>query len=153
MSVIVSAAIEEGGRAARVGWADGTSGHFHAVWLRDNCQDERCRHPGNGQRLFDILDLPADLRLARAEPTADGDELEVVFAPEDHATRFAAGWLRARRYDEVERKAPGWLRDKVEPGAGSSATRCRACPLRRSAATSARWNAGSAGWRATASPS
>ena len=88
MSVIVSAAIEESGRAARVSWADGTSGHFHAVWLRDNCQDERCRHPGNGQRLFDILDLPADLRLARAEPTADGEGLEVVFAPEDHATRF-----------------------------------------------------------------
>ena len=115
MSVIVSAAIEESGRAARVTWADGTSGHFHAVWLRDNCQDERCRHPGNGQRLFDILDLPADLRLARAEPTAGGEELEVVFAPENHATRFAAGWLRARRYDEVERKAPGWLRAGVEP--------------------------------------
>jgi gamma-butyrobetaine dioxygenase len=39
----------------------------------------------------------------------------VVFAPENHATRFAAGWLRARRYDEVERKAPGWLRAGVEP--------------------------------------
>jgi gamma-butyrobetaine dioxygenase len=115
MSVIVSAAIEESGRAARVTWADGTSGHFHAVWLRDNCQDERSRHPGNGQRLFDILDLPADLRLTRAEPTADGEGLEVVFAPEDHATRFPAGWLRARRYEEVERKAPGWLPDEVEP--------------------------------------
>ena len=46
----------------------------------------------------------------------------MVFAPEDHATRFPAGWLRARRYDEVERKAAGWLRAGVEdPGGGSLA--------------------------------
>src|SRR3954447_11626477 len=116
MSVIVSAAIEEGGRAARVGWADGTSGHFHAAWLRDNCQDPRCRHPGNGQRLFDILDLPADLRLARAEPSADGSGLEVVFAPEGHATRFGADWLRARRYDDATPpEPPGRLPRGVEP--------------------------------------
>ena len=115
MTAIASATLEDGGRAARVTWADGASSRFHAVWLRDNCQDARCRHPGNGQRLFDILDLPADLRLAKAAPSADGDALEVVFAPEGHATRFAAGWLRAHRYDAAERRAPGWLKGGVEP--------------------------------------
>ena len=124
MSVIVSAAIEESGRAARVTWADGTSGHFHAVWLRDNCQDERCRHPGNGQRLFDILDLPADLRLARAEPTADGEGLEVVFAPEDHATRFRGRLATGAPVRGGRAQGPGLAAGRgraLGPGAGRHA--------------------------------
>jgi [2-(trimethylamino)ethyl]phosphonate dioxygenase len=98
MPPIANVAVEDGGRSLRVAWAEGDASRFHALWLRDNCQDPASRDPRNGQRLFTILDVPPDLRVARAEAGGGGDVLEVVFAPGGHATRFAAGWLRARRY-------------------------------------------------------
>ena len=34
-----------------------TKSIFHAMWLRDNDQGPLSRHPGNGQRLFNIVDI------------------------------------------------------------------------------------------------
>ena len=113
MSGIAEATIEEEGRAVRVRWMDGAAARFHAVWLRDNCQDPQSRHPGNGQRLFDILDLPADIRIAGTTPI--GEELEVGFTPDGHGTRFTSGWLRDHAYGEATVRAPGWLRAGIEP--------------------------------------
>jgi gamma-butyrobetaine dioxygenase len=113
MSAIAEASIEEEGRAVRLRWADGAAARFHAVWLRDNCQDPQSRHPGSGQRLFEILDLPADIRVASTKSL--GDELEVAFAPDGHGTRFTSGWLRDHVYGEALPRPPGWLRSGVEP--------------------------------------
>jgi gamma-butyrobetaine dioxygenase len=113
MGAIAEARIEEEGRAVRLRWADGAAARFHAVWLRDNCQDPQSRHPGSGQRLFDILDLPADIRVTSTR--AAGEELEVAFAPDGHGTRFASAWLRDHVCGEARPSAPGWLRAGIEP--------------------------------------
>jgi gamma-butyrobetaine hydroxylase len=104
MSGIAEARIEDEGRALRLHWADGAAARFHAVWLRDNCQDP--------QRLFDILDLPADIRLASTKPM--GEELEVGFAPDGHGTRFTSNWLRDHAYADTAPQTPGWLRAAIE---------------------------------------
>ena len=39
---------------------------YHAMWLRDNDQGPLSRHPGNGQRLFNIVDIPEDLYIKNA---------------------------------------------------------------------------------------
>lgn len=57
-----------------------------AVWLRDSCTEPESRDPVSGQRLFDIGDLPVDLRVAEAAVT--GGTLEVAFAPDGHRSRF-----------------------------------------------------------------
>ena len=113
MSGIAEARIEDEGRALRLRWADGAAARFHAVWLRDNCQDPQSRHPGSGQRLFDILDLPADIRVASTTPI--GEELEVGFAPDGHGTRFTSTWLRDHAYADTAPRTPGWLRAAIEP--------------------------------------
>src|SRR3954463_124260 len=90
--------LEPAGTALRVRWREGTETRLPAIWLRDNAQDPGSRHPGNGQRLFTILDLPVDLRLQRVELV--GDAIDVLFAPEGHEARFEASWLRAMLSEE-----------------------------------------------------
>ena len=53
------AEVHEGGITVR--WSDKSPTHLPNYWLRDNCRCSKCRHPGNGQKLYEIVDLPADL--------------------------------------------------------------------------------------------
>ncbi|MER7843471.1 TauD/TfdA family dioxygenase [Kitasatospora sp. NPDC096077] len=59
-------------------------------WLRDNCPCAECRDPRNGQKLFQIDDLPADLALA-ASKEIDGN-LEVLWS-DGHRSRYPLAWL------------------------------------------------------------
>ena len=62
MSLLTTAALQADGTIL-ANWADGQSAAFGAYWLRDNCRCAQCRHPGNGQKLHQIVDLPAHGRL------------------------------------------------------------------------------------------
>ncbi|MFE6866785.1 TauD/TfdA family dioxygenase [Kitasatospora sp. NPDC057692] len=59
-------------------------------WLRDNCPCAECRDPRNGQKLFQITDLPEDLAIA-AQAELEG-HLEVLWS-DGHRSRYPAGWL------------------------------------------------------------
>ena len=63
-----------------------------AIWLRDNCSCERCRH-ANGQKLHGVNDLAADLRVA--EINEIGDEIRVRFHGDPHEAVFDRAWLSA----------------------------------------------------------
>jgi gamma-butyrobetaine dioxygenase len=67
---------------------------FPAIWLRDNCPCAECRDPGNGQKLFGVTDLPADLSVRRIH-RADGS-VTVTFDPDGHEAVFSEAWLAAR---------------------------------------------------------
>ena len=70
------------------------------AWLRDNCPCPRCRDPRNGQKLFQITELPVDLALGAVRRTADG--VEVDWAPDGHRSAYSARWLTANRPDAGE---------------------------------------------------
>ncbi len=57
-----------------------------AVWLRDSSTDAQSRDAVSGQRLFNIVDLPDDVRVADAR-IVEGS-LELVFDPDGHRTVF-----------------------------------------------------------------
>ncbi|MFI9363935.1 phosphonate degradation HD-domain oxygenase [Kitasatospora sp. NPDC053057] len=59
-------------------------------WLRDNCPCAECRDPRNGQKLFQIDDLPPDLTIA-ASKELDGN-LEVLWS-DGHRSRYPLDWL------------------------------------------------------------
>lgn len=62
-----------------------------ASWLRDNCSCQECRHPGNGQRLRSVLELP--------------DNIEVVGISEKDriiTVEFSDGHLGTMKVDELE---------------------------------------------------
>ncbi len=106
------ARIESDGRWLSLSWPDGEPSRFPAIWLRDNCQDAEARHAGNGQRLFTILDLPDDIRLAEATP--HDDRLDLLFAPEGRRASFELAWLRSQAVAAPPRE-PGWLRPDIVP--------------------------------------
>lgn len=78
------------GRVA-VTWPDGRRAEFPPIWLRDNCACAACRHPGNGQRLLDTLDIPDDIAAVDMD-LADGS-LHVIWS-DMHESRYAGAWLR-----------------------------------------------------------
>ncbi|MFJ6622286.1 TauD/TfdA family dioxygenase [Kitasatospora sp. NPDC091335] len=59
-------------------------------WLRDNCPCAECRDPRNGQKLFQIGDLPQGLAIATSTE-ADG-HLEVLWS-DGHRSRYPLEWL------------------------------------------------------------
>lgn len=97
--------IEAGGDWATVTWSDGLTQPLYAAWLRDNAQDDKTVHPGNGQRLIDISDLPAEPAIRSAGLEADGS-LSVTFDPDGHHSTYAPGWLRGFAAPEPDPVAP-----------------------------------------------
>lgn len=77
------------------------------IWLRDNCPCPQSR-AANGQKLFNIVDLPADTRVERAAVTHAG--VEVEFGPDGHRSVFDLAALLAA-------DAPPELADSRHEGA------------------------------------
>ncbi|HEX3791715.1 MAG TPA: TauD/TfdA family dioxygenase [Pseudonocardiaceae bacterium] len=84
-----------------------------AIWLRDNCHCPECRHPGNGQKLHGITDLPAGVGVA--EQWDEGEHIRVRFTPDGHVgtlpreliARATAGELPAD--ERTEQAKQTWL--------------------------------------------
>ena len=79
----------------------GLSHTLSSYWLRDNCHCAACRHPGNGQKLYAISELPTDLQAAQAEVAADGG-LSVTWS-DRHSSSYALSWLHQHGLDQEGR--------------------------------------------------
>ena len=75
-----------------------------AIWLRDNCSCERCRH-ANGQKLHGVTDLTSDLRVA--EITEAGEQIRIRFDGDPHEAVFDRGWLADAWPDRGDGRADG----------------------------------------------
>lgn len=84
-----------------VEWDDKRVSHYHFLWLRDNCPCPQCIHPGTREQIFEIIDVPEDLRAETAE--LNGDELLVRWQ-DGHESAYGTGWLRAHSYDSDSRQ-------------------------------------------------
>ena len=89
------------------------------LWLRDNCRCPSCRHPGNGQKLYGIADLPAELA-AREASFADDRSLRVVWS-DGHQSSYAAQWLASHDLSAPARRARSggvklWRIFRLNPG-------------------------------------
>jgi len=85
------AEVHEGGITVR--WSDKSPTSLPHFWLRDNCRCAKCRHPGNGQKLYEIVDLPADLSAIEAMVAPDGT-VKVLWS-DGHRSEYSAEWLNA----------------------------------------------------------
>ncbi|MCK0151548.1 TauD/TfdA family dioxygenase [Marivita sp. S6314] len=95
------------------------SARFHAIWLRDNAQDEATRDAGNGQRLIALSEIPSGIRVTGAK--SHGDVLNVTFS-NGHVTRFPEDWLRTHAYDRAHVATP-WS-DAITLWRGDHTIRC-----------------------------
>lgn len=85
--------LKQDGSAVLCRWTDDLDARFPVIWLRDNCPCAECRDPGTGQRLLTVLDIPEEIAPGGVAVTPEGD-LEVVWAPGGHRSRYEAAWLR-----------------------------------------------------------
>jgi gamma-butyrobetaine dioxygenase len=74
-----------------VRWSDKSPMHLPNFWLRDNCRCPKCRHAGNGQKLYEIVDLPADLSAIEAMVAPD-QSVRVLWS-DGHRSEYTADWL------------------------------------------------------------
>ena len=88
---------------------DGKRLRFHAIWLRDNAQDETTRSTGNGQRLIALRDIPKETMVSTA--AVEDGVLKLHFMPEDKAISYDLGWLKDNAYDRGAAGARGHLPD------------------------------------------
>ena len=112
MHIFQSLSLSGDGSCLSINWEDRPTQRFHAIWLRDNALDKTTRDPGNGQRLVTLGDIPVETRLADAK--ADGEDLVLVFQPEDKSIRFPLKWLAEHAYDTDKTDEIGWLGDQIE---------------------------------------
>lgn len=82
--------VQHTSQQVRLRWADGAEATFAAIWLRDNIP--AARHRADGQKLFDITELPAQVHIRDAALSAQGG-LRVSFEPEHLDAEFDAHWL------------------------------------------------------------
>lgn len=78
----------------------GAAQRFHAIWLRDNAQDETTRSPTNGQRLIALRDIPADTVIDEANLV--DNVVRLTFQPEAKTIDFEIDWLVGHAYDQTE---------------------------------------------------
>lgn len=103
-------------------WRHADSMTLPALWLRDNCAQDRDRH--SGQRLVDICDLHPNPRIARAILDAHG--VTVAWQGEQRPSVYAWAWLEeitrsaATRYPEATRRH--WYDDAAGDGLQDVAT-------------------------------
>lgn len=101
MGRLESAAIVDG--AIRLGWSGGATSVLEAYWLRDNCHCAKCRHPGNGQKLYEIVDLPSGL--AAVETGLGSDRALRVTWSDGHRSDYAESWLAGHDLSAAARAA------------------------------------------------
>ena len=80
---------------------------FHAIWLRDNAQDDETRDQINGQRLIALKEIPSETWVSDAR--VEADSLVVTFKPENKVIRYDFDWLMENNYDEVKNLKRGWI--------------------------------------------
>ncbi len=116
---VSSVSLLDDGRAMAVDFDDGATMRFHAMWLRDNAQDEETRSASNGQRLVTLGDIPEATRIARSD-VADGGVV-VNFGPDGKTVRYDARWLRDNAYDAIPARPAGWVGEAIETWDGALA--------------------------------
>ena len=90
-------------------WNDDYSARFHTLWLRDHCACATCRHPQTRERMFRLIDLPAELPAPTVTVTPGGAlqlDWPAMGAFDAHQSLFDPGWLRQRAEDDGGPAAP-----------------------------------------------
>jgi len=104
--------VDQSGKFLSLMGADSVRQRYHAIWLRDNAQDEATRSTQNGQRLIALQDIPDDLYIESA--TLDDNSLRIRFQPESVSIDYSLNWLSEHAYDMETDKLPGWVDDSTE---------------------------------------
>jgi gamma-butyrobetaine dioxygenase len=88
----VAARVSATAEALTIEWQGGAVSEFASLWLRDNVGEDR--DPTSGQRLVDIVDLPAAPRIRTAR--CDNGRVHIEWQGEARSAAFDLDWLAAQ---------------------------------------------------------
>lgn len=99
--------VEKGYASITVHWSDGRRSEYHHLWLRDNCPCPQCVTPLTREQVFEICDVPEDIKPCSVTISEDS-RLVILWDFDDHQSRFHPGWLRAHCYTDIARAQRQW---------------------------------------------
>ncbi|MDX2422095.1 MAG: TauD/TfdA family dioxygenase [Amphritea sp.] len=88
-------------------WDDDHKSEFHYLWLRDNCHCSKCIAQLTREQMFEICDVPLDIKPAEAY-ISDEHRLVITWDHQAHISHFHPGWLRSHCYSEASLQAKQW---------------------------------------------
>src|ERR1700741_141082 len=88
----ISARVSATPETLTIEWSEGGVSEFASLWLRDNVREDRDQV--SGQRLLDIVDLPAAPRIRALR--ADAERVHIEWEGEARGAAFELGWLAAQ---------------------------------------------------------
>ena len=94
--------VTEQSNGLTLSWTDGHESFFHFIWLRDCCFCQACGDSYSSNRFMVPSDLALDVRPTAVAAPGDG-QLIITWAPDGHASRYDANWLRLHCYDDESR--------------------------------------------------
>jgi gamma-butyrobetaine hydroxylase len=103
-----------GPKRLRIDWTDGHQSDYDAIWLRDNCPEDRDAH--TGQRLVDIADLPDEPAIGAVSQNSEAAVL-ITWCGEPKSSWFNLEWLRNQCYCGGHQRSPNrpviaWTADR-----------------------------------------
>ncbi|EEH44311.2 trimethyllysine dioxygenase [Paracoccidioides brasiliensis Pb18] len=81
----------------------GNTGKWPGLWLRDNCQCNKCIHSDTRQRLVDTFSIPVDIRPSAVRNLEN--HLEIEWANDGHVSTYGYNWLSEHHLNQ-DRSAP-----------------------------------------------
>lgn len=99
---LLPTAVDPGSESLILSWDDGSQSEYHYLWLRDNCACSQCVTPLTREQVFEICDVPLDIRPSQVTISDDG-RLLVTWDNDQHQSRFHPGWLKAHCYSKQAR--------------------------------------------------
>ncbi|MEO5974789.1 MAG: gamma-butyrobetaine dioxygenase [Ilumatobacteraceae bacterium] len=120
---IVDAHTTNSGAVVNIGWSNGVTARFHAIWLRDNSLDPSTRNASNGQRLVTIGDISPSTSVSQIEIHENERGVAMMFAPDGLNSDFSSHWMLDNRYDKLMSRADhksGWISYRHETWMNSS---------------------------------
>jgi len=90
-------------KVLNVTWDNGESSEYHFLWLRDNCHCDDCVTSLSKEQVFEICDVPFDIKPLSVE-LSKNNTINIVWDYEEHKSSYHASWLKEHCYSEESRE-------------------------------------------------
>lgn len=90
-------------KTLKVKWDNGEESEYHFLWLRDNCDCDECVTSLSKEQVFEICDVPLDIKPISVELGSD-NMINIVWDYEEHKSSFHPAWLKEHCYSENSRQ-------------------------------------------------
>lgn len=90
-------------KKVKVTWENGDISEYHFIWLRDNCDCEDCVTRLTYEQVFEVCDVPFDIKPTSVELGSD-NMINIIWDYEGHKSSYHPGWLKEHCYSTKARE-------------------------------------------------